>query len=78
MNHTKGPWRISYGQKKLSILPGIVGTMPKSKEGNAKLICAAPDMIEVLQKVDACFKGAELTIALMDEVQAVLRKAKGV
>lgn len=59
--YTPGPWRMSSGM--VETVTGIPiawmdrepgnGTLPVERDANARLICAAPDLLETAKKVSA-------------------------
>ena len=77
--HTKGPWRLS--EEKFSTLYvepficAIFGT-DKTAEANARLIAAAPELLEALEGLlEAVSDGAEYIAT--DAAVAAIKKAKG-
>ena len=74
--HTPGPWKV-VGQSVISD-SGIICNPPSGPidelEANARLIAAAPDMLEVLEFVD---EDAVMNVKLSRHVALAIAKAKG-
>jgi len=49
MKHTPGPWRIIVSKHKLTV--GPVRMLAKKRMADARLIAAAPDMLERLERL---------------------------
>jgi len=87
MKHTQGPWRTGdrfntvFGPPNGTPSPQTIATVAKGNEANARLIAAAPELLEqfeqamiVLEAVNS--KGAQDTAFIM-KCRAVIAKAKG-
>lgn len=84
--HTVGPWKnqgnliFSYDHRhvaKLFQLPRGVGQSSALEEGaNARLIAAAPDMLDALKKIASCLAPEDNDIAAR-AVRAAITKAEG-
>jgi hypothetical protein len=89
--HTPGPWYIAHhsdvqGEKSIDVRhcldsapkqPEIhqIARLHEADEANARLIAAAPEMLDALQAV--CDAYGERDTLLMAQVKAALAKAKG-
>jgi hypothetical protein len=85
--HTPGPWSIDWNVGRIDIFRSCVGTLiasirrsgsaelDETAKANARLIAAAPDMLEALKRIKATgvFVGA-IAQEMMDEAIA---KAEG-
>lgn len=85
--HTPGPWRLidvsepDYIKEVLSddgrcIAEVIESDKPETVWANARLIAAAPELLEVLEKVQAWMNGGN-DDELAYEIDLALTKAKG-
>ena len=87
--HTPGPWEVSGGTSDFDIMVEVDGlgwhevAMSVDTEANARLIAAAPDLLEVVRMVvrsrdDADAAGdhyAELPTHVTDAARAAIEKA---
>jgi len=94
MKHTQGPWKVEihnsvtevWNQNTYiaSVRHDLFKTTEKSKqyESNARLIAAAPEMIELLIKVsshiDEMYNLRNTDLDLQNEINLLIKKAKGV
>ena len=87
--HTPGPWRVAYLDcNRQSVVMGehieiatcwhhSVGSIEKEMHANARLIAAAPDLLEALNAVEGAYQcGADLN-TVMDQVKSAIAKANG-
>lgn len=84
--HTPGPWIVK-GTRIYDIAPGIdcIATMQTSNQTNwdadARLISAAPDLLEALQLCAAVCAGETMNkqglINALEKARAAISKAKG-
>ena len=81
-NHTPGPWAYeNYGGTVHVFLdneggtPSICKLVGNDKDANARLIAAAPDLLEALERVKAT--GVFLGAIPQEMVDAAIAKAKG-
>ncbi len=82
--HTPGPWTM-FGQYSVMDHTGLyiklVGGgeqppfQPEEQEANARLIAAAPELLEVLETIERV--DVKLPFGLLGQVRAVIAKAKG-
>lgn len=89
--HTKGPWRVGVknaGTDERTVDAEhyhvctchhhCVGSIEKEMEANARLIAAAPDMLEALERLVANLdEGDFVSTTRIDEASAAIAKAKG-
>lgn len=86
MSPTSGPWYADMfgnvtthpprtGLKMLLPTNGIIAKVYKNEEANARLIAAAPEMLEALQKV-ARYLGQNGHGSLPQEIRAAIAKAE--
>lgn len=81
--HTPGPWRVSQPSGNYIDTPtgSIAALMYGATKTDARLIAAAPDMLAVLDQVDAYLSpldGEEDAYAeIRSVIQQAIRKAKG-
>lgn len=93
-NHTPGPWHLGvrpgpmvYGSKGQQIADLLADLLPPGEnQANARLIAAAPDMLQILQRIlrahesgnNGAFMGeAVLCDAFAMEARAAIAKATG-
>ena len=74
MNHTPGPWQVVgsnvYGNNLRALLP--------MNAADARLIAAAPEMLEALELADAMLSGANMNASVVErKVRAAIAKARG-
>jgi len=87
--HTPGPWRVAYlDRNRQSVVMSehieiatcwhhSVGSIEKEMHANARLIAAAPDLLEALNAVEGAYQcGADLN-TVMDQVKSAIAKANG-
>ena len=93
MSHTPGPWRWKleeFGSYRLIAKDGTKvaddgsadgeygGWMNDPKEPNARLIAAAPDLLEALELAHAMLSGANMNVNVVEKkVRAAIAKARG-
>lgn len=91
MSHTKAPWKLKfkknsdwsvYGKDGYSIMAISYDTeygRPTEDEANAHLIVAAPDMLDVLERLDALLKRENIKLDGYSQmsIDKVLKKARG-
>lgn len=95
MSHTLGPWVQQKGKKSIAIMgpldrgcrEEIARCQSWNSEADARLIAAAPELLEALENLleaNAAFKTIDPTVdpdslweAAMEEAKAVVAKAKG-
>lgn len=92
VEHTPGPWFTQYGNnvfagdKNNPRLVAACGETTKTDDGweesfaNAHLIATAPEMLQVLERLEesAIYWGEyDVLIGIVDDIQAVLKKARG-
>jgi len=87
--HTPGPWEIDFSDMEITRGQKVVGYLDKVNEANARLIAAAPDLLEALklfvgsEHSDSCIASldAEGELAGCDcglvEGRAAIAKAEG-
>ena len=85
--HTPGPWRIDRGSKtgtargisasarNIVNFNGLAKPMSNETEANARLIAAAPDLLDALRYVLDCIERNE--ISDMQPARAAIAKAEG-
>lgn len=81
MKHTPGPWQSYNGEvttrktlgrsfRRIAVVQDYgLGSLPEVDEANAKLIAAAPDLLEALESACGCIE------ASLDEVPSETREA---
>jgi hypothetical protein len=72
--HTPGPWQVVgsnvYGNNLRALLP--------MNAADARLIAAAPEMLEALELADAMLSGANMNASVVErKVRAAIAKARG-
>jgi hypothetical protein len=85
--HTKGPWKVAEGKKADELFieastrkGGRIARLWNGRTGrnaNAKLIAAAPDMLEALEQVAEALDNGTLTHKRIALVFDAIKKAKG-
>lgn len=80
--HTKGPWRelkIDGDWKRVIIADDSYGndTIALTQEANARLIAAAPDLLEVLKEVADFWAGGDCPESLWSGILTTISKAEG-
>lgn len=84
LSHTPGPWYVA-GLNSLAVMAGerpdqdvvchIDGGFEKQYDANARLIAAAPELLEALEKYTHCRHGC-IDCFCTTEARAAIRKAK--
>ena len=92
-HHTPGPWYVSTpppnGEQIIGNEKGMMVAVATTGVGlhnnttttlaNARLIAAAPDLLEALQLADATLSGANMNLAVVErKIRAAIAKALGV
>lgn len=89
--HTPGPWAIEEGDRETHIVGGEAilaycpdwPCAPQEQEANARLIAAAPDLLEALEKIVAVadstpFNPVGFVIGhIVNDARAAITKARG-
>lgn len=88
-NHTPGPWRVGdaghtvFGPKTNAISPETIATMGKNNfRENARLIAAAPELLDILKAAVARVKianyeGDPILSAWLPDAESAIAKAEG-
>jgi len=86
-NHTPGPWNWTEYNDTRAIhsadgtkiaLPEVwIGNAAEESEANARLIAAAPDMLETLEEIRDFWVGGDVPAELEAKMIAVIEKARG-
>ena len=90
MNHTPGPWKVdSEGPPYVVVMSEVsdsgcglkyaVAVGGGNEEANARLIAAAPTMLEVLEEVEECsryWSEYDVPIGLHDRIKAAIAEAR--
>ena len=50
-NHTPGPWKVNHGSVYTIDDKPITGSFATEREANARLIAAAPELLEALEDI---------------------------
>ena len=85
--HTKGPWKVGKPRECIrdgNLMYGIIGPETVTDyedwgftEANARLIAAAPDLLEALKLADAMLSGANMNAKVVEKkVRAAIAKAE--
>lgn len=83
--HTPGPWDLLDGDNGYEITSGniIIAQVTDEpcatqEDANARLIAAAPDLLEALEMADAALSGANMDMKAVErKTRAAIAKAKG-
>lgn len=80
MNHTPGPWTLTEDERNTMFVRdangGLIWNSRRiNQRGNARLIAAAPDLLNALNMI--CDSGVHLARDLEDAMVAALKKADG-
>lgn len=87
--HTQGEWKIVESKYQTAIVSDniMVASVPilhEDKEANAKLIAAAPELLECLNKLTNCIQGTKngsliliVPIELSEKIGETIEKAGG-
>jgi hypothetical protein len=81
--HTPGPWladgaSVYEERDDFSVICNFWSSSLPEWEDNARLIAAAPDLLEALKMADAALRGANMNMAVMQrKIEAAIAKAKG-
>lgn len=80
--HTSGPWdAVDQGHvwKNLQLI--AVAHPGRDAEANARLIAAAPDLLEVLKELEECagyWSEYDVPLGIVDRIRAAIAKAEAV
>jgi len=85
MTHTKGPWKVvdvgdGFRIAKDNLILVSIYNRDETSEANARLIAAAPEMLEALENVRWWlleYEKAPPNSAVISEIDEALRKVKG-
>lgn len=83
IKHTPGPWHVGmkpgpivYGPKGEQVSPLNIMLDPEEAKANARLIAAAPELLDALKSV-LPYLGEEVSSSVMRKVHDALSKAEG-
>lgn len=80
MNHTKGPWRNNHQRIFAGDVPVADSFFTEQSEANAQLIASAPELYELLSKINEAFYTRSTKkhwLELMEQTKPLLQKARG-
>lgn len=83
ISHTKGPWRTGdmfntvFGPPNGNPSPEVVATINKGRRANARLIAAAPEMLEALLDYEELLVNSFEGDPDIEKVRALIARAKG-